>query len=39
VLSHRPACAVYPSADVEVDERGLTLKPSRPPVGPRLLSR
>jgi hypothetical protein len=31
------ACAVYPSADVEVDERGLTLKPSRAPVGPRLV--
>ena len=31
------ACAVYPSADVEVDERGLTLKPSRPPVAPRLV--
>jgi hypothetical protein len=31
------ACAVYPSAEVEVDEHGLTLKPSRPPVGPRLL--
>jgi len=31
------ACAVYPSANVEVDERGLTLKPSRPPVAPRLI--
>ena len=30
------ACAVYPGAQVEVDERGLTLKPSRPPVAPRL---
>ena len=30
------ACAVYPGANVEVDERGLTLKPSRPPVAPRL---
>jgi hypothetical protein len=32
------ACAVYPSAQVDVDERGLTLKPSRPPVAPRLLT-
>jgi Plasmid encoded RepA protein len=32
------ACAVYPGAQVEVDERGLTLKPSRPPVAPRLLT-
>jgi hypothetical protein len=31
------ACAVYPDAEVEVDERGLTLKPSRPPVAPRLV--
>jgi hypothetical protein len=30
------ACAVYPNAQIEVDERGLTLKPSRPPVAPRL---
>jgi hypothetical protein len=29
------ACAVYPGADVGVDERGVTLKPSRPPVAPR----
>ena len=29
------ACAVYPGADVGVDERGLTLRPSRPPVAPR----
>jgi hypothetical protein len=37
VLSH--ALAVYPAAEVEETERGLTLKPSRPPVagkGPRL---
>ena len=32
------ACAVYPGADIEVDERGLTLKPSRPPVAPRLVA-
>jgi hypothetical protein len=32
------ARAVYPGAQVEVDERGLTLKPSPPPVGPRLLA-
>ncbi len=31
------ACAVYPGANVEVDERGLTLKPSRAPVAPRLV--
>jgi hypothetical protein len=30
------ACAVYPDAQVEVDDRGLTLKPSRPPVAPRI---
>jgi hypothetical protein len=30
------ACAVYPSAEIEVDERGVTLKPSRSPVQPRL---
>lgn len=32
------ACAVYPAAHVEVDERGLTLKPSRSPVPPRLVA-
>jgi hypothetical protein len=32
------ACAVYPGACVEADERGLTLKPSRPPVSPRLVA-
>ncbi len=31
------ACAVYPGANVEADERGLTLKPSRAPVAPRLV--
>lgn len=31
------ACAVYPGANVEVDERGLTLKPSRAPIAPRLV--
>lgn len=29
------ACAVYPGADVDVEEAGLVLKPSRPPVVPR----
>lgn len=29
------ATAVYPGAQVDVDERGLTLRPSRPPVAPR----
>lgn len=28
------ATAVYPDADVEVHERGITLRPSRPPVAP-----
>lgn len=32
------ALAVYPAADVVVDERGLVLKPSRPPVAPRMVS-
>jgi hypothetical protein len=32
------ATAVYPDADVEVTEEGLILKPSRPPVKPRLAS-
>lgn len=32
------AMAVYPAADVQVDERGLVLKPSRPPVAPRIQS-
>jgi hypothetical protein len=31
------ACAVYRDAKVEVDERGLVLKPSRPPVAPRVV--
>jgi hypothetical protein len=31
------ACAVYPNAEIEVDERGVTLKPSRSPVPPRLV--
>jgi Plasmid encoded RepA protein len=30
------ATAVYPNADVEVIDEGLLLKPSRPPVAPRL---
>lgn len=33
------ACAVYRDAKVEVDERGLVLQPSRPPVAPRNVSR
>ena len=32
------ACAVYPDADVEIDTRGLILKPSRPPVAPRQIA-
>lgn len=30
--------AVYPEAKVDVDDRGLTLKPSRPPVAPKVIS-
>lgn len=32
------ATAVYPDADIEVTEEGVILKPSRPPVKPRLAS-
>lgn len=32
------ACAVYREARVEIDERGLVLQPSRPPVAPRLVA-
>ena len=32
------ALAVYPEANVDVHERGVTLKPSRPPVAPRVVS-
>lgn len=31
------ACAVYPNAEIEVDQRGVTLKPSRSPVPNRLV--
>lgn len=31
------ACAVYRDAKVDIDERGLLLQPSRPPVAPRYL--
>jgi len=30
------ATAVYPDANVELIDKGLTLKPSRPPVAPRI---
>jgi len=30
------ATAVYPAAKIEVREEGIVLKPSRPPVAPRL---
>ncbi len=30
------ACAVYRDAKVEIDERGLVLQPSRPPVAPKI---
>lgn len=32
------AMAVYPDAKVDVDVRGLTLNPSRPPVAPKVIS-
>ena len=32
------AMAVYPDAKVDVDGRGLTLNPSRPPVAPKIIS-
>ena len=32
------ATAVYPDADVELDEFGLIVKPSPPPVAPRLIA-
>jgi hypothetical protein len=32
------ALAVYPCANVEVVEEGLILKPSRPPVAPKLIA-
>jgi hypothetical protein len=32
------ALAVYPDAKVEVEARGLTLQPSRPPIAPRMRS-
>lgn len=32
------ATAVYPSADIEVRDEGVLLKPSKPPVPPRLVS-
>ena len=32
------ALAVYPDANVDVHERGVTLRPSRPPVAPKVVS-
>ena len=32
------ALAVYPDAHVDIDGRGLTLNPSRPPVAPKIVS-
>jgi len=32
------ATAVYPDANVEVVDHGVILKPSRPPVAPRLVA-
>jgi ABC-type uncharacterized transport system YnjBCD permease subunit len=34
----RLALAVYPDANVEIVDAGIVLKPSRPPVAPRLVS-
>jgi hypothetical protein len=33
-----PAVTAYPEAKVEVDEEGIILYPSRPPVAPRLVA-
>jgi hypothetical protein len=33
-----PAVTAYPEARVEVDDDGLVLHPSRPPVAPKLIS-
>ncbi len=38
VDSLKVAVAVYPGADVDLEERGLIIKPSPPPVGPRLIA-
>lgn len=37
--SLRKALAAYPEAKVEIDEKGIVLHPSRPPVAPRSASR
>ena len=36
--SLKVATAVYREADVELEEKGLILRPSRPPVAPRLVA-
>jgi hypothetical protein len=38
VDSLKVAVAVYPNADVDLDERGLIINPSAPPVAPRLIA-
>jgi hypothetical protein len=38
VDSLKVAVAVYPDADVDLDERGLIIYPSAPPVAPRLIA-
>ncbi len=38
IESLKLALAVYPEANVDMDDRGIVLQPSRPPVVPRLLS-
>ncbi|WP_158743472.1 replication protein RepA [Acidisphaera sp. L21] len=34
--SLKVAAAVYPAADIEIDAKGIILKPARPPVAPKL---
>lgn len=38
IESLKLALAVYPEAKVDMDDRGIVLQPSRPPIAPRLLS-
>jgi hypothetical protein len=36
--SLKVATAVYPNADVDLEDRGLIIEPSPPPVTPRLIA-
>jgi hypothetical protein len=36
--SLKVATAVYPDANIELEDRGLVIKPSAPPVAPRLIA-